>query len=474
MSKKKRRRRKPVKRIVTPERWEKLVRHTNTRLMDSYGIDIVETQKMAQEGYAKAVRGLDLNPDTIFHTKWGETLLDAIAEKVAIAWDKSPSHYEKILNEDDDVGREQANEEGFRLFREILRNDESVAKKIRGVKPLKAYQYTFTAYTLYKPAFFWEMVMGVAYPNKYSYKEPRENEHIFHFMSTVTFRYQIIYRVLQKILPGKEHRADRHAICRMLPSSVYNVKQDREEERISAILLTELWLTGNNEFEIGSELREMFMQTDIDNIRADSIQFPYDAFHIHTSEEHLMFTTIPVEDIGVRMWVVWNQQRGSLQLQELTDEEDTIGDIWDRLPDDFWENNESSRQACREAFNLVCNLCLYLETQGAEMRTRKRNGGDKPSERNRQKLQQYAKKQYTPVQRILYPSLEEGEKTASTGSHTKRRRHWVRGHYRWQPYWPEGRDSEPVHERIWIEPHLRGSKTGSDDDSDSDTRTYKV
>lgn len=320
---------------------------------------------------------------------------------------------------------------------------------------------------LSRTASVWGIAMMLARSERIR-EEPYEGEHVFKYYSEATPRYQFIYRYMEKAYPND--RKTRHKINRMMPS-VGRHKHEKEEDRIVGILLTELWMSGNNEFEIRPELRQMFMHTDIWNLKASTIKFPYPAFHVDTSREHMMFTTMEYDDLDSRLWVIQNTQQGSVQLREAPSEDDTLQDIWDRLPDGFWASGEANEKACREAFQVICNLCLYLECKDAEFRSSRPDVGDNPGTRDPDKLRKYTKKTYIPAKHVLYPSLEKTSSGASgRGSGTKK--HWVRGHYRWQAYWPEGRDGQKVNKRIWIEPHMRGSETASD--ADEDTRTYKV
>jgi len=322
------------------------------------------------------------------------------------------------------------------------------------------------ALDLYWLSYFWELVFGLADPGKI-HEKPRAGEHPFHFMSMVTSRYQVIYRVLGARFPDDDQSGIRHAICRYLRSDLFDNPLDAQEETLSATLLTELWISGNNEFAIGPELREMFMQTDVDNLAPPAL--PYAAFHVTTGQEQLMFTSAVHKVAGVRVWIMWSKERGSVQLMERLGQEDTLGDIWGRLPEGFWHASPESENACREAFLIICNLCLYMETQDAQVRVEGESKGTKPAEEDRRGLKRYAKRQMTPVRRVLYPGLDVSKSANVAGaSHT--RRHWVRGHWRWQAYWPNGRDDEKINKRIWIKPHLRG-----EGDATYDTpRTYKV
>lgn len=320
-------------------------------------------------------------------------------------------------------------------------------------------------------AFFWEMVLGFAYYEKLREKR-YENEDIFHFLSTATFRYQFIYRALELRYPNDPQ--SRHAVCRYIASSSEE-QADIQNDRITAHIMTELWHTGVNEFQIGPSLRKRFMLTDINNISADSVTFPYAAFIVETPKDTLMFTRVAHPETNATVWAIYNQERGVVQLRQDTDTDETLGDMWAKLPEGFWDNAPEAEDACHEAFQLICNLLLYLQCKDAEVETRKVSAGRKPPERKQRELRQYGKRKITPIKHVLYPSIETTERLTKTGdSDRTTREHWVRGHYRWQPYWPDGRDADPVKKRIWIEPHLRGTPDETADDEELSSRKYSV
>ena len=453
---KKRRRKKPEDISLILETWRAAVAE-RTRLLiekatlpgESTDIDLLAIADAVRNGdWDALLRKLNLTPDTFFYTKWGDAVIEETVQALRLNAVSAGT-----LNENPDASL-------FELVQNFTRKANDNLKN------------TNTAKAVANIGMFWEVALALA-SDATPREKPYAGEHPFHFMSTATFRVQVAYRVLTEMYPGPENAAARYTVCRLLPSLPNAPATNVEDERINTVLTTELWANGNNEFTVSARLREMFLKTDVGNLKASTVRFPYNAFSVQTPDDFIMFSIIGYPEEDLRVWVVYNHARGSVQIPEKLADDLTLGEIWDILPEDFWGDNKDREQSCREAFQIICNLCLYLESQNAEVNVREGRGGTAPNPRNRRALRLYAKRQLTPISHVLYPSLE---KAASVGGETSKagtRQHWVRGHWRMQPYWPEGRDHSPVTKRIWIEPHLRGSLPEDVDDVAS-PRRYKV
>lgn len=352
---------------------------------------------------------------------------------------------------------------------EALLADEPVPSDVRRLRPEQHPKASVMSCVLGSAGTLWETVFHGARGHK-SRTEPYDNEHVFHFLSTATFRYQFMYRCMDRYY--SDDPQFRHIVSRFFPSP-QDAPEDRSNDKITTYIMTELWMSGVNEFKISSDLRDRFLMTDIGDISIDSINFPYPAFMVTTPEENIMFSTVEHEKENARVWCFHNLEKGVVQLNEKIGESENLADLWGDLPEDFWDNCPPAEKASKEAFTIVCNLILYLQTKNAEVKSNTSNPGSKPPVRKKRKLKDYAKKEYTPINHTLYPSLSDST-SEKAASHSSKREHWVRGHYRWQPYWPEGRDNDPTYERIWIEPHLRGSKKEDDSNSDMNPRKYNA
>lgn len=433
MAKKKRIRRNPNN--LSIEEFKSDVKKAYTEIITKHNSLDIRVVANYAELFISWARRERLNQESFLLTKWGKAALSTVWE---------------IIKDLDDQGLSDAD------------TPENAPQNIKA-RTLVVSGYLGTA------AFLWEMVLGFANYEKLREK-PYENEDLFHFLSTATFRYQFIYRALEIEYPGDPQT--RHAVCRFIASSS-DSPADVQNDRITAHIMTELWVSGVNNFTISTRLRNRFMLTDIDNIDVNSVSLPYPAFIVTTPSETLMFAAVDHPNSDARVWCIYNQERGVVQLRIDTDKQETLGDLWRKLPDNFWDQAPEAEEACQEAFQLICNLMLYLQCKDAEVTTRKVSTGKQPPERKQRELRSYGKRQITPITHILYPSLSDTSREKTSGSRTHTREHWVRGHYRWQPYWPHGRDADPVKKRIWIEPHLRGSPEDSDND-DMNSRKYRV
>lgn len=300
---------------------------------------------------------------------------------------------------------------------------------------------------------------------------PGPGGNIFEYESTYASRVQFFYRFMEAAFSDDRWAYTRHAVLNQLPS----VDPDVSSERIKAILMTELWLSGNNEFVIGAELRNLFMHMDILKMKTSEITFPYKAFHISTPQEHIMFSILEgdsIPDPNIRVWTILNSERGCVKLREDIDKDLTLGELWGKLPADFWAKVPNAEHGSREAFELICNLCLYLESVGSEVKELPFPTPKVKTTSDAARLRDKARRGFTPVKRELYPALAK-QASRSDGGATSRTRgatvqHWVRGHYRMQPVGP--RDNV-TYKRIFIEPHIRGSDAPG---KSTKTRKYKV
>lgn len=383
------------------------------------------------------VKRNELDGLSFFESDYGKAALEAYADELPeVTWPQDPSIWREKLAE----------------ARKSLFIDEVPLKSEAALPLLAAANQTCRLGLVFETAFI------MADPDLLRMK-PYEDEPVFRFLSAAQFRFQFLYRAITHVF---DTSIERYAMCRALPTDI-TTPSDPETERIRSWTMTELFATGNNAFVISDTLRSMFLHTDVAKIFIEDIELPYGAFQIMTGDRTVFFTRIEVGK-GRRVWVFDNVDFGCVQLKEEPGTE-TLGDLWARLPEGFWDNAPDAAEACEEAFHLVCNLSLYLATRKPEVR---RAGRKTTRGKGRKKARRKAEVAYTPISWVLYPSAKVKRTNVSTdGSGV--RAHWVRGHWRKQPYGPR---DDPSYERIWIEPHLRGSESG--DGSSDEPRKYKV
>jgi len=376
----------------------------------------------------------ELGVEDFYQTDYGKAVIDLYEELVPkVGWPQDPAEFDSR----------------WERAKEVLFDENKPLHTMEALPLITVADFTYRLGMLFETAFLFTGSSG-------NRNAPYENEPVFRFLSTEQSRFQTIYRCVNRVA---KTTLDRYAICKALPAEQM-VPQDPETERIRATTMTELFATGNNAFVISDTLREMFLKTDLLKIEIDAIDLPYSAFQLMTEDRTVFFTHIPATS-GRSLWIFDNVEYGCVHLKQDEDTK-TLGDLWDCLPEGFWKNHPDSAQACEEAFNLVCNLSLYLATRSPEVKSegRKTNRG-----KGRKKSRRRAELDYTPIRRVLYPSAHVGARNGSGG--VSRKAHWVRGHWRKQPYGPR---DDPRYERIWIEPHLRGGDEGTS----GETRKYKV
>lgn len=377
----------------------------------------------------------NLKVKEFFQTDYGKAALDLYEELVPqVGWPQDPSEFD----------------ERWERAKELLFEENKPIQSYGALPIITVADFTYRLGLIFETAF-------LATETNPFRDTPYENEPVYRFLSVVQCRFQFIYRGVHRI--AKTTR-DRYAICKALPAEQM-VPHDPETERIRAMTMTELYATGNNAFVISDTLREMFLNTDLHKIEIDALDLPYSAFQVMTGDRTVFFTHIPAA-ADKSLWVFDNVEYGSVHLKQ-DETTETLGDLWECLPENFWDAHPESAEACHEAFQMVCNLSLYLSTRQPEVRSegRRTNRG-----KGRKQSRRQAELDYTPIRHVLYPSARVKRSNGSTGV-SQRKAHWVRGHWRKQPYGP--RDN-PRYERIWIEPHLRGGDEGTSDK----TRKYKV
>jgi len=377
----------------------------------------------------------ELGVEDFYQTDYGKAAIDLYEESVPkVGWPQDPSKFW----------------DKWDAAKTLLFEKDAPLNSMGALPVLGAADFTYRIAQVFEHAF------AINFTGEYR-EAPYENEAYFRFISTAQPRFQAIYRFVNRI---DKTQQDRYAICKSLPAEEM-VPHDPETERIRAMTMTELYASGNNAFIISDTLREMFLNTEIQKLDIGAIDFPYSAFQVVTGERTVFFTHVPITEER-SVWIFDNVEYGCAHLKQDADTE-TLGDLWECLPADFWDNHPESATACDEAFQMVCNLSLYLSTRSPEVRS---EGRKTQRGKGRKKSRRQAELDYTPIRRVLYPSASK-TKTSGSASGSKRQAHWVRGHWRKQPYGP--RDN-PKYERIWIEPHMRGGEEGPSDT----TRKYKV
>ena len=284
------------------------------------------------------------------------------------------------------------------------------------------------------------------------------------------------------------------------------------------------WLCGKNTFKLPPRLSEMFAHTDLDNIIVERLPpAPYMSIYIDTPESPIEFThDLDGEPVqmngmyyvdavvdGVRHIrnILWAAERpeakylgqdahlaGGLQLDprhDPTNLEDLMGvfeahnsvradELFGHDPERIERDTDALVSSLRLAFNLLLYLNadpelaedIYAEEVARLKKKVKR--GTKPrrltnsAKRAKKKLRTLSMTKVNLVAPSMMKAARDGaEKTAGDGDGPGRARHWVRGHWRNQPYGP--RDN-PEYKTIWIQPHLRGG----DEDGAVVGRVYDV
>lgn len=270
-------------------------------------------------------------------------------------------------------------------------------------------------------------------------------------------------------------------------------------------------------YELPTELVEMFDQTSLKGITPEILGgLPHECFYVDfeqfdkkiwgdmKTEWHDVSGAFLMEIENSWVWLAWGAENeksdyqredamfsmgimlddwkhSGLDLEDYIDKrldevKDRIvyseGGVYESVMTDE-EKRDRQLESAWHVFRILINTVLYINTENPEItrdiyaRDRERamealervsNPGSKKARLARRDLRSI------PASRthLVAPSIGKKIRTAtsshSPGDGPKKRRHWVRGHWRHQPYWPEGRDHEPVHKTIWIEPHLRGGE----------------
>lgn len=270
---------------------------------------------------------------------------------------------------------------------------------------------------------------------------------------------------------------------------------------------------GSQSFVVGPRLAEMFIHTSLSKIFWGEIKLPYQS----------IFVSLP--DSKLRLWggkrTGWHQVAGAfltttdnnelllliranpnekssdpdddavqfmgvnLGVLQEKDIESAIEEVFSRPVisavdgDDDPDVAAEVRSVVTSVIRIIINLTQYLSCPGAEVETHRERG----LERARKRLEEKLGTRTTPemkkairkslrdlgphcVTTVVGKTIEESweeERKRREGCQTPRL-HWVRGHWKMQPYGPR----KSLRKRVWIQPYERG------EDNPEESREYVV
>lgn len=264
------------------------------------------------------------------------------------------------------------------------------------------------------------------------------------------------------------------------------------------------WLSslGDNVLVVGPHMQELFAHTTLPTLPQDwQAKLPYECFYVHLTHPGVAWDVDKrMEETGLP-----HRVRGGLVFSTLVDDEsfkegekevdeghvsfemivfDPHGDdmpnvtkiniyslplegnlekglseyMTDKHDGDLYYDD------CVQFARIVINLVLYLSSPDGPRSRVDRSAADNAgllkakAEGGRKRMRKHHKRQYDLASRhtVTYVGehIEEACRNAEEPSEGHRRRHWVRGHWRYARVGPR---SEMRREWVWVRPHLRGS-----------------